>query len=84
MVKKQSERIHFKHRINERYGMEINRFDCREIIYKIQNGEYRFVARLSKNRRECIVEHAGRKIRLIYDKIRNELITALPPIEQEQ
>jgi hypothetical protein len=41
------------------------------------------VARLSKNRKEYIVEHSGIKIRLIYDKLRNELITALPPIERE-
>jgi hypothetical protein len=81
MVKKQSERIHFKHRINERYGMEINRFDCRKILDKIQNGEYKFIARLSQNRKEYVVDHSGIKIRLIYDKARHELITALPPIE---
>ena len=83
MIKKQSERIHFKYRINERYDMKFNRFDCRAIIDKIQNHHCEFVARLSKNRKEYIVEHSGIKIRLIYDKLRNELITALPPIERE-
>ncbi len=82
--KAHSQRTHFKKRALERYGVDVNRHLYREMVEMIQNGKAVFIERQT-NRIAAFwlylekPPYTGVKLRVIYDKERKTLVTALPP-----
>lgn len=78
LTKKQAEYRHFKRRLRERYGIEINR------------GRYRDLCRIVEERKAVFLRHQtsrvkiyrlsvdGRVVPVVWDAIRLRLVSALP------
>lgn len=69
---------HSKDRALERYGLELNRFDLKEIIDKIRAEKGYFIRRRSCRVSEWEVEVKGKLIRVLFDKIHNCIATVVP------
>ena len=87
--KKLSERIHFRRAMINRYGVDLTTDQCLEIIRAIrQRGRTAVIARLLERKShtrslyEIIINEQS--IMIIYDNMRHELITALPPHNAEE
>ena len=81
MNKPKAQREHFRKRLRQRYpGLEMTPREIREIASAIRNGNprARCVHRESLTRTHWEVEFKGEIIRLVYDKKRSQVITALP------
>ena len=78
MTKAQSERVHFKRRLRERYGMHINRHEYRNIVNRVKSGMSSCILVQSNTRSVHRIPYKDREIIAVYDKQRGELITALP------
>ena len=78
LTKKQSEHIHAKKRIQERYGLSLNRHQLRELESLIQCGKGRFIEKQSNRVTVWEVSYQDCHMRLVYDTMRHSLITALP------
>jgi hypothetical protein len=76
--KKQSLRVHAKKRAKERYGLDLNRTQLQEIIGKCRNGSAKLLRHHSLRVREFLVAWQGLELRVLYDKLRKEIITFLP------
>lgn len=76
--KKLAQRIHAKKRLEERYGLTVNRKELREIISLIQGGNACFLERKSTRVTKWQLQYKGRDIIALYDKNRKNLITVLP------
>lgn len=70
---------HFKNRIKERFGIAINRKDRKQIINLIRQGKSKPIERRSN--RVCVheIEWNGKKMNVVYDNLRGQLVTALYP-----
>jgi len=82
--KTKAQKIHFKYRVKQRYGLDINRLQRIEIIKMIQHGEAKFLNHQSRRVSKFIVEFKGTQMIVIYDKKRKTLVTALPINNQTQ
>lgn len=73
------QRLHFKKRVEERFGISVNRHDCREIINLIRLGKTKPVQR--KSNRVCVhqLEWKGETMNVVYDNLRGQIVTALFP-----
>jgi hypothetical protein len=81
--KKRALRVHAKRRAKTRYGLTINKFRRRQIVCLIQGEKGRFLKRHSRRVSEWEIVFEGKKLRLLYDRNRKEIITFLPPLENE-
>lgn len=72
-------RLHFKKRLKQRYGIEINREGIEYIVRQIQSQNCEFVIKQSLRVTIFDVMYENKKIRVVYDKNRKTLITALKP-----
>ncbi len=90
--KKQGQQIHTKRRAKERYGIDLNKDDRREIVKRIQanfnpNRESTtsacFLTAHSNRVTEWEVPYEGVELRVLYDKKRKSLITCLPPLDKK-
>lgn len=79
MSKATAQRRHAKRRLAERFGVEASNRDLAEWVAAIRLGRARFVERQSLRVTVWDVDHNGRTIRLVYDKHRGEIVTALFP-----
>lgn len=70
---------HFLRRLNERYNIRFKASDIPNIVKKIQSHDFTLVRKQSNRVSIHDVEIDGRKIRLVYDKIRKLPVTALQP-----
>jgi catabolite regulation protein CreA len=77
--KKYDQRIHFKKRVKQRYDLEINRFVYQQLVDQIQDGQAEFIQKQSNRISVFWVMYDDIRIRVIYDKSRKTLVTALPP-----
>ncbi|MBI4835909.1 MAG: hypothetical protein HY817_01480 [Candidatus Abawacabacteria bacterium] len=68
---------HFKKRIKQRYGFKINRKDYYNIISLIKKGRAIFVEPSYGDRTIHIVLFKGKSIKVVYDAVKELLITAL-------
>jgi len=82
--KKRALRVHAKRRAKVRYGLTINKFKRRQIIYLIQGGKSKLLKKHSQRVSEWETVFEGKKLRLLYDKKRKEIITFLPPLEKNE
>lgn len=78
MSKAEQQRKHAKRRIRERYGISVNRHQLRDIAEQIRQGRALFVERQSNRVTRWVVEYQGKKILVIYDSLRGNVVTALP------
>lgn len=74
--KKQSQWVHAKKRIFERYGLELNSDDRTELLIKIQKGHTQPIMNQS-NRLVVHRVHYKKVMFLVYDKQRQSIVTAL-------
>ena len=82
MNKKEQERKHFKKRILQRYDLTLTDNDCEFLIGKIKNNdkkEVKFLAKQSNRITVHLVVYKNTEIVLVYDKLRKQVVTALPP-----
>lgn len=77
--KSQSERIHFKRRLRERYGIRINRNAYRELVDRVLLGETTYIFKQSNTRTIHRMIICNKSVIVVYDSMRRELVTALPP-----
>jgi hypothetical protein len=69
---------HSKYRAWQRYEIQLNRFDLKGAVTKIQTNKANFVKRLSHRVSEWIVEVKGETLRVLYDKKHQCIVTVLP------
>lgn len=79
LSKIKAQRVHFKRRVDKRFGIEINRHKHREIVQTIQNGKAKLVGRQSNRLTVWMVEIQGSEVKVVYDKLRKTLVTAMTP-----
>jgi hypothetical protein len=75
LTKKESELIHFKRRLNKRYGIYGNKKVRLEIMKQIRGNNSTIKDRTSVNRSLHNVFVYGKKITVVYDKRRKSLVT---------
>lgn len=78
------ERIHFKKRLYERYGLMCNRFDIKEIVTKIQKQHGFFINRISDRISNWCIYYKNTWIFVGYDTLRHTVITALPHEDKDR
>ena len=76
--KAQSERIHFKRRLRERYGIRINRIAYRSLVDKVRSGNSTYLFKQTNTRAVHRIQVQDTPVTVIYDTMRGELVTALP------
>ena len=81
MSKEQQEKKHFKKRVFERYDIKLNDGEYDYLVSKIRNNDKTIVKFLTKQTNRCtvhLITYKGLEIVAVYDKLRKQLITALP------
>lgn len=76
--KVQCQREHFKRRVKERYGFEVNRHLYRLFLEKIWNKESELMERQSHTRSVHRIITFHGPMYVVYDSLRKEFNTALP------
>lgn len=76
--KNKCQKTHFKRRLKQRYGLNIGKEGIKKIIDMIKNGNAEFVEKQSNRISIFNVEYEEEKIRVVYDKNRKNLVSALP------
>lgn len=71
-------RIHFRNRINQRFGANLSERDIQDIKEGCRRKKYKLIRGANKNRELYFVEIYGFQLEVIYDKKIDELITAYP------
>lgn len=78
--KKKTVKKHFFKRSLERVGVLL---DENDLIRKIQNHELEFVERQSNRKTVFRLEYHDKKYRIVYDKVRKQIITILFEIGEQ-
>ena len=78
MNKSRAQRSHAKRRFYERFGILLNRKDRQNLINQIQGNRAKFVEKESNRVSLWDVMVKGKIIRVVYDKDRKNIVTALP------
>jgi len=78
LTKLESERIHAKQRFLERYGLDFNRHVRREFERLIICNQGYLVEKQSNRITVYDVIYEGKVYRVVYDKKRKTIVTALP------
>lgn len=81
-TKRQCEAIHAKRRALERYGVEMTSADLRAIVTGIQEQKAHFVERQSHRISIFIVKYGGQLMRVVYDRLRQQIVSFLPMEER--
>lgn len=72
--KKKNVKKHFQKRSLERVGVLLNE---KELVRKIQNHELEFVERQSNRKTVFRLKYLDKTYRIVYDKLRKQIITIL-------
>ena len=77
-------RRHVKARALDRYALELNRFDLKEITTYILGGKAKFICFTRGCRySEWILKYREKELKAIFDRKRSELVTLLPMTTDE-
>lgn len=76
--KARNQRVHSKQRVMERYGIQLNHEDFKEIIRQIRNYESTPVDKRSNRISIHIVKVRGIELPVAYDRIRHTVASILP------
>jgi hypothetical protein len=79
VIKGECERIHVKRRFKERFGIDLTRIKRRDIINMILSGRATFIEKESNRISLYDVNIEHQVIRVAYDRLRKELVTAMVP-----
>jgi len=79
-----AERAHTKRRLAERYGIEATSADIFGMAKRIAHGEGRCLGRQSRDVARWQLDHAGQSLRLVYDRRRRCILTALPALDSDE
>lgn len=82
MTKKKSEQLHAKRRALERYNLELTRDVRDELRGQIKKQKGKFLYRESRRVTVWEVVRQEQTYKVVYDKLRGEIITFLPPEEK--
>lgn len=74
-----AERTHTKLRLAQRYGLAVNRVDIFHMAKMIAHGHARLLERQSRHVAHWELIYQGQALRLVFDRQRRAIITALPP-----
>tara|TARA_Y100000310_G_scaffold56232_1_gene51667 strand:+ start:58605 stop:58922 length:318 start_codon:yes stop_codon:yes gene_type:complete len=77
MKKSLWQKKHFQQRCFDRFGTSIGKKGRKKIISDIQSGKAKCIKKQSLRVSVFEVEHNGNKMRVVYDKQRKNLVTAL-------
>lgn len=72
--KKEAQQKHFERRSLERVGVILNQ---KEIVRQIQTGGLAFVERQSNRITLYRLEHSGKAYKVVYDKLRKQVVTIM-------
>lgn len=79
-----NQRRHAKQRFYERHGFDLSNDDLDYIRGSIKkNREAVFISRQSNRVSIWDVQYRGRTVRVVYDKVRQNVVTVLPPVGME-
>jgi hypothetical protein len=70
--------IHTQKRALERYNLELEKEDIKNITKQIRTGDAFFIEKQSNRRLMYAVNYQGAQMRVIYDSYRDNLATILP------
>ena len=73
-----AERHHTQQRLAERYGLTVSSDDIFRMAKQIAHGHATLIARQSRDVAHWWLTHEGRPIRLVFDRRRRCILTALP------
>lgn len=71
-------RKHAKKRAKERYDLDLNSLMFHTLEKQIRDNKSTFIEKASNRETLHIVEIAGVRMPVVYDKIRNSIVTVLP------
>lgn len=72
------QRAHAKKRLAQRFDLQINRFQIRDLVAQIQQGKTRLLEKQSNRISVQLVIYSERKLAVVYDKERKTIVTFLP------
>lgn len=78
MCKDRAQRVHAKRRIEERFGLTLNRQTYFHLVKRIQTGRATFIGRQTNRVKLYEIEYQGVVMRVVYDNIRHNIVTFLP------
>ena len=73
--KTQSQRVHAKHRLLERFGMEINRHELAELVNQIKSNKSEHIETQSNRVSVHMVKFRGESLPVVYDKQRKNIVS---------
>jgi hypothetical protein len=79
LTKAQAERVHAKKRAKERYNLDLNRFDLREIIQQISLKQAKLLENKTNRLALYQIDVKGISCKVIYDRQRKQIVTFLRP-----
>lgn len=74
-----AERSHTKRRLAERYGLEVSIDEIFQMAKSIAHGHGTLIAHQSRHVDHWQLVYQGQALRLVFDRQRRSIITALPP-----
>ena len=75
--KKYTLRRHFKKRLLQRFGINIDKSDYKDLVRKIKKGQLKCMGRQSNRVTVFLCDISGKTLVVFYDTHRHELITAI-------
>ena len=76
--KSASERTHFRLRLYDRYGLYVDNAGVEKLVRIIQTSHLQPLYKKSIRTTVFLMEIEGQPVKVVYDKKRKELITAIP------
>lgn len=76
-----AERSHTRLRLAERYGLQASSADIFAMAKLIAHGQATLLARQSRRVDHWLLDYKGLQLRLVYDRHRRSIITALPLVD---
>lgn len=73
-----AERSHTKRRLAERYGLEVSSDEIFQMAKSIAHGHGTLIAHQSRHVDHWQLVYQGQPLRLVFDRQRRSIITALP------
>jgi hypothetical protein len=78
LTRTDARKIHFKNRMLQRYGIEVNRSLFNQFVRQIQNGETLYYYKQTNTKTVHYISYEGEILPIIYDKLNKNLVTVLP------
>jgi len=77
-------RVHLRRKMYERFGVSITNHEIKDILNKIKTKKIRPDKRMRDGYETYYLKVKGIPMRLLYDRIKKQLVTALNPLEHQK